>query len=169
MTIGEKKGLSFGKIVLIGCGSLFLAGALVMVIGLFWILSQPEGGVKLANEMDQYALDYLSDHNILEPDEQLTAYYDATILMDGTDAVILTTRRVIHHRDGKTTAVLLKDIEDITHHYETLTGDVFEIISKIGLPMKIEVAPLNNGETFRNVLMNAWKKSKQREEPAPYS
>ena len=33
--------------------------------------------------MDQYALDYMAEHNLLTSDEQLLAYYDVTVAMDG--------------------------------------------------------------------------------------
>ena len=55
---------------------LFIAGGafLIVVVGLCvwlitWVASAPVGGVKLANEMDQYALDYLAEHEILNPGE----------------------------------------------------------------------------------------------------
>jgi hypothetical protein len=160
----QKKRSSLGNPVVIGCAAIFLVvlvfGALVLG-AIIWLFSGPEGGVKLANEMDQYALDYLEANNILEPNEALIAYYDVTISMDGTEAAILSTERVIYHKEGRSTAIRLNEIEDIQHRYESFTGDVIEVTSSSGVIIKIEIAPLNQGETFNNVLLNAWERTQE--------
>lgn len=145
------------KTFLIGCGVLgFLALCGVVVVGV-WLFTGPEGGVKLGNEVDTYALEYLEEHEVLEPGEEILAYYDVTIAMDGTEAAILTDQRVMYHKAGKTTSILLDDIADVRHRYESLIGDIFEIQSTSGRTMKIEIAPFNQGETFKNVLMATWQ------------
>ena len=150
---------------LIGCGGLAVV-VLVGVVGLgVWLMSGPEGGVKLSNEMDQYALDYIAAHDFLDPDEELLAYFDVTLAMDGTEAAILTSDRVIYHNAGNTTSIRVEDIEDVSHRYESLVGDVIEIRSTSGQVMKIEIAPFNLGETFNNVLMNIWQKTNDQTEP----
>lgn len=159
------------KVLAIGCGAIILLGV-IAIVGLFvWIGSKPEGGVKLANEMEPYALSYLEKHQLLEPGETLLAYYDATMSMDGSEAAILTDRRVLYHKDGRTTALDLKDVERIDHREEGLVGDVFEIHSSRGEAVKIEIAPLNQGATFKNVLDAAWNKARAGgpppEDPAP--
>jgi hypothetical protein len=108
--------------------------------------------------MDQYALDYIAEHGLLSPGEELLAYYDATMAMDGTEAAIVTTDRVIYHKPGKTSAIRFEDIEEVRHRYETLTGDVLEVQAFSGQVMKIKIAALNHGERFRNVLMSTWKR-----------
>ena len=115
----------------------------------------------MANEIDQYALDYLKDHNILEPNEELLAYYDATMSMDGTEAAILTTERILYHKANRTTAIHLEEVVDIQHRYESWTGDIIEVTSASGKTIKIVIAPLNQGETFLNVLMKAWGRSRE--------
>jgi len=77
---------------LLGCGIVFMAFAILLVAGAIWLFTGPEGGVKLNNEMEKNALQYLADHQILIPSEDLIAYYDATLSLDGTEAAILTTR-----------------------------------------------------------------------------
>ena len=152
----QQSGGGFPRGLLIGC--LVLLG--VVVVGVFgigaWLVSGPESGVKLGNEMDQYAIDYLAKHKILNPGEEVLAYYDVTISMDGTEAAILTRDRVIYHKAGRSTAVRLQDVRDIRHRYESLIGDVLEIEDQSGKILKIEIAPLNQGETFKNALMSAW-------------
>ncbi len=146
--------------ILIGCGALLGIFLILMIVGLIWLFSGPEGGVCLPNEMETYAQEYLDEHKILEESEELLAYYDMTISLNGREAAILTTTRVIYHKNGQNSAINLADIEDIQHRKETLIGDIFEISATSGKTMKIEIAPLNQGETFKNVLMAAWKKAK---------
>jgi hypothetical protein len=160
MLATERKNMSPLKLVVWGCVGLALLGCVVGAIFFFWLFTGPEGGVKLANEMDAYALDYLADHHILETDERIIAYYDATLSMDGSEAIILTDQRLMHHRNSRTSAVLLTDIEDVYHHREAFIGDIFEVSCRTGLPMKLEIAPLNGGETFHRALMDAWQKQR---------
>ena len=138
-----------------------------LVVGFcFWLTSMPESGVRLGNEMDRYALDYLAEHGLLNPGEEVLAYYDATMSMDGSEAAILTNERVMYHKDGRTTAIPIRDIEDVKHRKEGLTGDVIEVHAVSGQVMKIEIAPLNLGETFNNVLISTWERArKSRAEP----
>ena len=122
--------------------------------GIVWLARTPEGGVKMANEMDAYALKHLSEQKLLKESEKLVAYFDETISMSGTEA-ILTTERVIYYKEGRVTAIPLRDIADVQHHYVSLTGDVIEVVSNSGERMKIVIAPLNDGEVFLNALNDA--------------
>lgn len=145
------------KALLGGCGCLGIL-AVVGTIGLgAWLFTGPEGGVKLGNEMDEYALQYIDQQRLLEAGEEILAYYDVTISMDSTEAALLTSERLIYHKDGGNMSIRLVDISDIRHRYESLVGDVIEVESTNGQTMKIEIAPLNQGETFNNVLMRAWQ------------
>ncbi|MEP2774814.1 MAG: PH domain-containing protein [Luteolibacter sp.] len=148
------------KNIFIGCGALLLLAGIGFVAALVWLLSGPESGVKLKNEMDPYALTYLTENNILTPDEELIAYYDATMGMDGTEAAILTNQRVIYHHNGTNDSIALSDIADIQHRKESIIGDIIEIYSISGTSMKIEIAALNQGETFHAALMRAWEYAK---------
>jgi len=144
------------KIVLLAIGGAILLG----VVGLFaWLLSGPEGGVKMANEMDQYALDYLERHRLLESNEKVVCYYDVTLSMDGSEAAILTNARLLYHKGGRTTAIPLAELADVQHHYESLIGDVIVARSAAGEMMKIEIAPFNGGETFLRALNDAWRQA----------
>lgn len=138
--------------VAVGCGLVLLVGLGLVAGGVWWLVSVPESGVKLGNEMDAYAIEYLDRHDLLEPGEQVRAYYDVTMSMDGSEAAILTDRRVIYHKEGRTTTVPLAEIVDVRHRQESWTGDVIEVVSDSGETLKIEIAPLNGGETFLAVL-----------------
>ena len=119
-----------------------------------------EGGTRLSNEMEPYALDYLEANGILEPGEEIVCYYDATIMLDGTEAAIVTDQRVIYHKDGNNSTMQLSEITDITHRKEGMIGDIFELTSESGQMFKIEVAPFNGGETFKSALTNAWENAR---------
>ena len=77
-----------------------------------------------------------------------------------TEAAILTTERLVYHNGGKSTAIPLSDITDIRHRKDAMIGDIIEIDSRSGMPMKIEISLFNQGETFLNALRNAWERSK---------
>lgn len=146
---------------MIGCGVVLMAGIIVAVIAGTWLLTGPEGGVRLKNEMEEYATKYLEEHQVLGASEDLIAYYDVTVKLDGTEAAILTTKRIIYHKDNRNNSIDLKDIKDVKYRKETLVGDILEIYSRTGDVIKIEIAPFNQGETFRNALMNAWQEVKK--------
>lgn len=148
------------KGLLIGCGSIAVVAIVGVVLIGVWLFSGPEAGVKLGNEMDQYALDYIAEKGLLSSGEEILAYYDSTMAMDGTEAAILTTDRVIYHKGNNTSAIPIEDIEDVRHRYEAFIGEILEIQAFSGRVMKIEIAPLNQGETFRNVLLTTWEKHK---------
>ncbi len=132
-----------------------------MIAALVWLFSGPQGGVRVSNDMESYALEYLEQHKILNDTEEILAYYDATLTLNGTEAAILTDQRVIYHKNNETTSIALAEVEDIRHRNETLIGDIFEISSASGRTMKVEVAPLNQGKTFKNVLMKAWQRARE--------
>lgn len=154
-----KKFLLFGCI---GCGALILILITAAIIGGVWLFSGHEGGVQLPNSMEKYAITYIKDNKILDESEELLAYYDTTVSLNGKEAAILSSKRIIYHKDGNNDFINLSDIEDIRHRKEALTGDVIEIFSTSGKTIKIEIAPLNQGQTFLNVLMNAWEKSRKK-------
>ncbi|MCK5802749.1 MAG: PH domain-containing protein [Lentisphaeria bacterium] len=149
------------KVALFGCGSMIAMFMVVVVAGLIWLGSGPQGGVMLPNEMEEYATAYLAEHKILHEDEELLAYYDATMSLDGTEAAIVTTKRFVYHKNGKNDVLSLKEIEDVQHRQEGIIGDVFEIMSSSGKMLKVEVAPFNGGETFKTVLTKAWQTAKK--------
>jgi hypothetical protein len=147
------------KGLLIGCGAVAFLVVAALVGFMVWLVSIPESGVKLGNEMDAYATEYLAEHDMLRPGEEVLAYYDVTMSMDGTEAAILTSDRVLYHKNERTAAIEIDDIADVRHRYEGLVGDVIEVESDSGTVMKIEIAPWNQGETFKNVLVNRWERA----------
>jgi hypothetical protein len=146
---------SAAKGLLIGCACLAALALLVVGGCVAWIMMTPEGGVKLPNQMHQYALDYIQKHKMMGPDEKLLAYYDATMSMNGAEAVLLTNENVVYHKEGRNTVIRLSDVESISHEYEPFIGDVIQIDAREGQRMKIEIAPMNDGELFLRALERA--------------
>ncbi|WP_432663684.1 hypothetical protein R9X47_24265 [Wukongibacter baidiensis] len=138
---------------LIGCGAIFGIIILAVILFFVWIAGQPEGGVLFSNEIEEYALEYIKEHNILNNTEELIAYYDCTLSLDGTEAALLTNERIIYHKKGSTNALNLIDVVDVKHRYEDIDGDIIEITNKDGKLLKIEIDPDNNGESFYNALI----------------
>jgi len=132
------------KPILIGCGTLLGIFLILIVVVGIWLFTGPEGGVRVPNDMEAYALEYLDENKILEDSEELLAYYDVTLSCNGSEAAILTTKRLIYHvKDRNDITMDLGDVEDIRHRQESFIGDVFEISATSGKTMKIEIAPLN--------------------------
>jgi PH (Pleckstrin Homology) domain-containing protein len=148
------------KYILIGCGSVLIICLLLFGGCMIWLFTLPEGGVKLQNDMEPYAVKYLEKHKVLPEGSKLVAYYDETMNCDGSEAVILTKKQIIYHKNGKNNSVDLKDVKDIKYRKEALIGDVIEVYGKDGDIIKIEIAPLNQADTFINALKNAWEASK---------
>ena len=144
----------------IGCGSAILLMVLLFGGCCIWLITLPEGGVRLNNQMESYALKYLDENKVLPENSTIVAYYDSTVNCTGKEAVILTKEQVIYHKEGNNNIINLKDIKDIKFRTEPLIGDVIEIYSKDGNIMKIEIAPFNQAGTFINALKNGWETAK---------
>lgn len=127
----------------------------VLVGGFIWLGSGPESGVMLSNEMDKHARKNLESLHVLIPEEELIAYYDPSISLDGAEAAILTTKRIIYHKDGENEVIDLASIEDVNLKNGTLSEDVIEIHASSGKTMRIEIAALNQGDAFISALKRA--------------
>lgn len=143
---------TLGKTLLIILGVVALIGLLSCFGCFFWLTTGPQGGVRMANDMEPYAVEYLDQHRLLDADESLISYYDETIGLDGTSAIILTDRRVIHHTPAGTSDMLLTAIEDISVSEDNLGFSIAVLEGKDGRRMKLEFAALNNGDLFIDAL-----------------
>lgn len=156
-----KGGMGFAKKALLGCGVMVLVPIVLVVgfVGFFIIKSigQPESGVKYANEMDKYALTYLSENKILTPGEDLIAYFDETMEMKGAEAAVLTSKRLLYIKENHVTEMKVADIEKVTHRKDFVYSDIIEVTDIKGKLMDIEIAALNDGDKFLTALMGAWK------------
>jgi hypothetical protein len=140
-----------------------LGGLMVISVAVFGVVSigsclgrnDDEGGARLANEISPAVLARLEKSAIVEPEEEVLAYYDVTIGVDGSEVAVLTKGRIVYAKNGHKTAILLHDVKRVHHREETLIGDIIEISATGGKSMKIQIAPLNNGATFLQALTDA--------------
>ncbi len=120
----------------------------------------------MSNNMETYATKYIQEHKILEEGEKIIAYYDVTLALDGTEAAMVTNKRVIYHKGGNNTAIKLAEIESIDHKDEF--GLHITVVDKEGQRMGIEVAPLNGGPEFLSALEDGHRRAlKKQEAPTP--
>tara|TARA_B100000575_G_C23134888_1_gene659064 strand:- start:3095 stop:3520 length:426 start_codon:yes stop_codon:yes gene_type:complete len=110
------------------------------------------GGVTLQNELPPSVHLYVKNNQILDSNESIVAYYDATITLSNEVSAIITNKSLIYHNNGVNTKMRLSDIVSIDHKKETFIGDVITVESYDGNLMKIEIAPLNDGELFLQIL-----------------
>lgn len=156
----SSNGSSIKKFLWIGCGTFLVIGILLFGGCCIWVMTLPEGGVRLKNEMEPYATEYLEKNKVLPEGSELVAYYDVTVNGTSEEAAILTKDSVIYHKNGKNEIIKLKDVKDIKTRQEPMVGDIIEIYGNDGSIMKIEIASFNNGETFINILKNSWDEKK---------
>lgn len=141
----------------IGCFTI-LAIIFIAIIWFFISVSDdPDSGVLINNEIEEYALNYIDEHDILNDNEEIIAYYDYTLKLDSTEAAILTNERIIYHNNKSTKSFNLAEIIEVNHRYKKFEGDIIELVNKDGKFLKIEIAPLNDGESFYNALMGILK------------
>jgi len=117
------------------------------------------GGVRVSNNMEPYALEYIYTHDILDVDETILAYYDYTISLNGTQCAVITNKRLIYHNEQtKTASFNLDEITKINHYEKTLEGTFIEVWKEDEL-MVINIAPWNYSEVFLNALKHKTSKN----------
>ena len=133
-------------------GSIFGLCMLMCVGGMVWLMTGDEGGTRMANEMETYAVEYIEQHNLLKPGEEIVAYYDVTIRLSGTEAYLLTDQRLIHHQPGIDHIVYLTEIDEVHVNRDEIGSTIIEIFTDDDRHMKLEIAVLNGGEAFGRAL-----------------
>ena len=150
--------------VLVAMGLMTVLGGLLgtcgVVVGLFALgASQDQpSGVVLGAQVPETTVKALEAKNLLKPDETLLAYHDATLRLDMSEVTLVTSSRVVYAKGQTAAAMALVDVTRITHHTEGLLGDIIDIVGVDGRTMRIEIAPLNGGDAYVNVLEEAWQK-----------
>ena len=124
----------------------------IVIYALFMLIGcGGEGGVRVGETMEQYAIEYIERSNLLLPNETIEAYYDYTILLDATEGAILTDSRIIHYVHTHSTAFYLYEITEINHYTKSIEGLFIEVFRGSEM-MLIEIAYLNGGNIFLNLL-----------------
>lgn len=157
MSNGNKVWVFLGS----GCAGVVVLGFLCVFGLIFWVSTGPEGGVRVGNTMEEYALEYLDEHGLLEPGEVVHAYYDVTISLDSTECAILTDRRLIYHRNGTNTEMARGDIASVDSEDLGMMGEGLTVSGVNGDVIYIEIAALNNAPVFRNALERAAEENEE--------
>lgn len=148
--------MSTGSKVAIGCGLASVFGCVLSCVAfMVWASVGKQGGVRYSNNAEQYAVDYMTAHGLLETDERLVAYYDVTLSLDATELAILTDRRVIYSAPGGVEAIALTDIMDVTATDQGAVGTLIAVHGPLSV-MAIVVAPLNGADGFHDAILRAW-------------
>lgn len=165
---GENKVLT---VLGIGCAGIIVCGVLCIFGGLIWLGTGPEGGVRVGNTMEDYAVEYLDENSIVEPGETIHAYYDVTISLDSTECAILTDRRLIYHRNSRNTEMAREDIALVESEDLGMMGEGITVEDVNGDVIYIEIAALNNAPVFRSALERAVEENEETQEmpdPEPH-
>jgi hypothetical protein len=147
-----RQGMSRTAIILIVVACLFVATCAGGVVALLAVSGSAEGGVRYANNMEAYATSRLSKDKVLEPGEKVQAYYDVTIALDGSEAALVTDRRVVYTRGTNVTSIPIGDITSVQRGDGAAGGDLFTVVGKDGTRIVIEIAPFNGGDGFYSTL-----------------
>lgn len=136
-----------------------LLGMCGLVVGLAAVGASADepAGVLVGDEVPQATVDALKAKKLLTPEELVLAYHDATLTHDMSDVTFVTKSRVVHATGKKVSAVALKDVSKITYRTETLGIEVVDLVTKDGKSLRIQIAPLNGGESYVDALEHGWR------------
>jgi len=107
------------------------------------------GGVLTNNQLPASVIEFFDKTDILE-NEQIIAYYDVTIALDNSESAILTNKNLIYYKYGRVTRFPLSAIESI--EAEDCFGLCIIVSTRDSRVMEIEIAPLNGGDIFLELL-----------------
>lgn len=124
---------------------------LVFILLLHSCSLEKTGGVLTFNELPESVILFIEEKNILDG-EAIIAYYDKTITLNNSESAILTNKNVIYYKSGRINKIPLSTIKSISD-VENCFGVCFLITSFDNQIMKIEIAPLNNGDLFLQLLI----------------
>tara|TARA_B100000674_G_scaffold306329_1_gene254434 strand:+ start:184 stop:597 length:414 start_codon:yes stop_codon:yes gene_type:complete len=107
------------------------------------------GGVLTFNELPSSVIEFFDEKDILQ-NEQIIAYYDVTVVLDNSESAILTNKNLIYYKYGRVERFPLNIIVSIEE--EQCFGLCIIATTRDDRVMKIEIAPLNDGDIFLDLL-----------------
>ena len=107
------------------------------------------GCVQTNNQLPASVIEFFDKTDILE-NEQIIAYYDVTIALDNSESAILTNKNLIYYKYGRVVRFPLNSIVNI--EAEDCFGLCIVASTRDNRVMKIEIAPLNGGDLFLELL-----------------
>ena len=145
----------------LGCGIPILLAFLLFITVFVFLFTGPEGGVRAANNMEQYAVDYINNNNIIADNENIKIYYDVTMSLDSSECAILTDKRLIYYKNGNNTEISVDKISRVASQDLGIVGDGITVFDEDDNMIYIEIAALNNSEIFFNALQRQVEKNKE--------
>ena len=125
---------------------------LSLPLALFLISScdlENPGGVLTNNQLPASVIEFFDNTDILE-NEEIIAYYDVTIALDNSESAILTNKNLIYYKYGRVTRFPLSSIVSV--EAEDCFGLCIVATTRDDRVMEIEIAPLNGGDLFLELL-----------------
>ncbi len=107
------------------------------------------GGVLTNNQLPASVIEFFDNTDILE-NEQIIAYYDVTIVLDNSESAILTNKNLIYYKYGRIVRFPLSSIVSV--EAEECFGLCIVATTRDDRVMEIEIAPLNGGDLFLELL-----------------
>ena len=114
------------------------------------------GGVLTYNQLPASVIEFFDKTDILV-NEQIIAYYDVTIALDNSESAILTNKNLIYYKYGRVVRFPLNSIVNI--EAEDCFGLCIVASTRDNRVMEIEIAPLNGGDLFLELLRKQVNKS----------
>ena len=114
------------------------------------------GGVLTNNQLPASVIEFFDNTDILE-NEQIIAYYDVTIALDNSESAILTNKNLIYYKYGRIVRFPLSSIVSV--EAEECFGLCIVATTRDDRVMEIEIAPLNGGDLFLELLRKQVNKS----------
>ena len=114
------------------------------------------GGVLTNNQLPASVIEFFDNTDILE-NEQIIAYYDVTIVLDNSESAILTNKNLIYYKYGRVVRFPLSSIVSV--EAEECFGLCIVATTKDDRVMEIEIAPLNGGDLFLELLKKQVEKA----------
>ena len=125
---------------------------LSLPLALFLISScdlENPGGVLTNNQLPASVIEFFDNTDILE-NEEIIAYYDVTIVLDNSESAILTNKNLIYYKYGRVERFPLSSIVSV--EAEECFGLCIVATTRDDRVMEIEIAPLNGGDLFLELL-----------------
>lgn len=113
-----------------------------------YLTSLPEAGVLTELELDEESRKHIAAHVSLDDDEEIVCFYDSTLQVNGTEASLLTTKRLVSWKGTRTSEMAVAEIVRVTWRDVPLQGDVITAYDESGRELEVAVAPMNDGKTF---------------------
>lgn len=147
---GENRKGQILAIVFSGCALVVfgLCGTCLWAGGIF---SGREGGVRFSNNVEDYAVEELDARHILDEGEEVVAYFDVTLDLDGSEAAVLTDRKLAYYRLDRVRSIPLEEIVEVRVDDDGLGGQSITVFGENEI-VNFTIPVFNGGPGFVSAL-----------------